>query len=252
MIPESNSYSIFFKFIQTYTSAGFKGIDRENELILQVEEFTANHDQFFYVADTIQMKILFTSKRSTEMMGILPDELSFYHFMEASHPDDLHRLNLGRTKILNRAQDIYIADKGEILLSTNLKIRNSTGKYSNFLVQNYLFYSSFPTRTVYMFKLHTNIDWSKKMKNGYHYYIGNDMSNFRYPDDELLSIGNVFSKREIEIIKLIEAGLSSVQIAEKLFISPFTVNTHRANILEKSNKIHISDLIYDLKEKGLL
>jgi DNA-binding CsgD family transcriptional regulator len=252
MISDSNSYSIYLKFIQTFTSAGFKGIDRENELILQVEEFTANYDQFFYVADTIQMKILFTSSRSTEMMGIPPDELSFYHFMEASHPDDLQRLNLGRTKLLSRAQDLYIANKGDILLSTNLRIRNSTGIYSNFLVQNYLFYAAFPTRTVYLFKLHTNIDWCKKIKRGYHYYIGNDLRYFRYPDENLLAQGNVFSVREFEIIKLIEAGLSSEQIAEKLFISPFTVSTHRANILEKCGKLHISDLIYDLKERGLL
>ena len=58
--------------------------------------------------------------------------------------------------------------------------------------------------------------------------------------------------RQLNDIRLIEAGLSSEQIAEKLFLSPFTVNTHRANILEKTGKNHISDLIYDLKERGLL
>lgn len=170
--------------------------------------------------------------------------------MEATHPDDMQRLNLGRTKLINRGQDIFIAGKGEILLSTNHKIRNSTGNFSNILIQNYLFYSALPYKTVFIFKLHTNIDWSKKIKNSFHYYIGNDMSNFRFPDDDLLSIGNVFSSREFEIIKLIEAGMSSEQIAEKLFISPYTVSTHRANILKKSGKLHISDLIYDLKDRG--
>jgi DNA-binding CsgD family transcriptional regulator len=252
MISDLNNYSIFFKFLQTFTSAGFKGIDRENSLILQLEEFTEKHDQFFYVGDTIQMKILFTSKRSTQMIGIYPEELSLYHFMEATHPDDLQRLNLGRTKLINRAQDIFIAKKGETIISTNFKIRNSSGKYSNFLIQNYLYYSSKPYETVYIFKLHTNIDWSKNIRHGYHYYIGSDLAYFRFPDDELLNTGKVFSKREFEIIKLIEAGLSTAQIAEKLFLSPFTVNTHRANILEKAGKTHISDLIYDLKERGLL
>lgn len=218
--------------------------------MLQIEKFTEDHNQFFYVGDIIQMKILFTSKRSTQMIGINPEELSVYHFMEATHPDDMQRLNLGRTKLINRGQDIFIAGKGEILLSTNHKIRNSTGNFSNILIQNYLFYSALPYKTVFIFKLHTNIDWSKKIKNSFHYYIGNDMSNFRFPDDDLLSIGNVFSSREFEIIKLIEAGMSSEQIAEKLFISPYTVSTHRANILKKSGKLHISDLIYDLKDRG--
>jgi DNA-binding NarL/FixJ family response regulator len=41
------------------------------------------------------------------------------------------------------------------------------------------------------------------------------------------------SEREIEIISLIAQELSTNQIAEKLFLSPATVETHRHNILKK-------------------
>ena len=68
---------------------------------------------------------------------------------------------------------------------------------------------------------------------------------FRYPNDEMLMMGNVFTTREFEIIRLIEFGLSSEEIAEKLFLSPHTVNTHRRNILKKTRKPYISELIYD-------
>ena len=88
--------------------------------------------------------------------------------------------------------------------------------------------------------------------NGFHYYYGDDISFFRYPDEELLMTGNIFSEREFEIIKLVQEGFDSGQIAEKLFLSRHTVNTHRKNILEKTGKAHISDLIYSLKEQGLL
>jgi len=64
--------------------------------------------------------------------------------------------------------------------------------------------------------------------------------------------GNVFSVREFEIIRLIEAGLDSEKIAEKLFLSVHTVNTHRRNMLEKSGRASIADLIYYLKERGVL
>ncbi|MCF8366660.1 MAG: LuxR C-terminal-related transcriptional regulator, partial [Bacteroidales bacterium] len=204
------------------------------------------------IADVIHMKILFASKRSRQMIGIEPEDVSFYHFMEATHPDDLQRLNIGRSKIVKAAQDIFIAKKGSLLLATNFRIRNAGGEYPNILTQNYLFYSTTPYKTVFLLKVHTNIDWSKKIKCGYHYYIGDDMSYFRYPDDEMLKMGNVFSKREFEIIKLIETGLSTEQIAEKLFLSVYTVNSHRRNILEKTGKAHISELIYELVERGLL
>lgn len=39
--------------------------------------------------------------------------------------------------------------------------------------------------------------------------------------------------REIEIVKLIDDGLTSQQMADKLFISPRTVETHRANLMKK-------------------
>jgi DNA-binding CsgD family transcriptional regulator len=252
MTTEAQDYSLFFKFIKAYQPTGFKGIDRTDTLMVQLEKLMEHNDQFFYMADIIQMKVIFCSERSTQMIGISPEEVTPYHFMEATHPDDIQRLNLGRAKLIGRAQDLFIAKKGEVLISTNFRIRNSTGSYSNFLIQSYLFYAAEPYNTVWFLKVHTNIDWSKKIKHGFHYYIGYDLSNFKFPDDEFLSKGNVFSSREFQIIRLIESGLSTERIAEKLFLSPLTVNTHRANILEKTGKSHISDLIYDLKERGLL
>jgi DNA-binding CsgD family transcriptional regulator len=43
------------------------------------------------------------------------------------------------------------------------------------------------------------------------------------------------SERELEIAQLIAQGHSSEEIAEKLFISPFTVKAHKRNIFEKMN-----------------
>jgi len=33
------------------------------------------------------------------------------HFMEATHPSDIQRLNLGRSKKVRQAQDLFIADR---------------------------------------------------------------------------------------------------------------------------------------------
>lgn len=44
---------------------------------------------------------------------------------------------------------------------------------------------------------------------------------------------DVLSKREKEIIHWIRQGLTSHEIAEKLFLSTYTVDTHRRNILRK-------------------
>lgn len=45
---------------------------------------------------------------------------------------------------------------------------------------------------------------------------------------------DVLSPREIEVLSLICEELSTREIAEKLFLSPRTVDTHRKNILQKT------------------
>ncbi len=57
------------------------------------------------------------------------------------------------------------------------------------------------------------------------------------------------SDREIEVIKLLSDGQSSKEIANKLFISPRTVESHKANILEKLElKNNIEIVKFAIKE----
>ncbi|MEO1052328.1 MAG: response regulator transcription factor [Bacteroidota bacterium] len=58
------------------------------------------------------------------------------------------------------------------------------------------------------------------------------------------------STREMEIIKLIVDGYSSKEIADKLVLSPRTIDSHRANILEKFGFKNTAELIkIAIKEK---
>ncbi len=244
-------YSYYFRFMQTYSSAGFTGISPTDPLLLELEDMMENNDQYFIIGDLISMNIVFSSRRTHAKLGIEPASVTPYHFFEATHPDDIQRHSLGRAKMFKVAQDIFIAKNGCMLMSTNFNMRIPGNGYENTLYQCYIFYSAKPYGTVYLFQLLTNIDSFKK-NEGFHYYAGKDMNNFRYPDEELLMIGHPFSDREFEIIQLVGESLSSEQIAEKLYLSPHTVNTHRRNILKKAGKANISDLIYALKEQGLM
>jgi DNA-binding CsgD family transcriptional regulator len=251
-MTDSLDYSLLFEFIETYSSVGFKGIDRHDHLVLSLEEMMKNNNQFFLVFDMLNMKSEFVSLGSLQLMGITPEELTSYHFKETTHPDDLKRHELGLAQLFKIAHELYLTKTGYKIISTNFRFRNPSGSYVNQLIQCLLFYCPNPFNTVYMLHISTDISWFKKINNGFHYYLGEDITYFRYPDKELLLEGNIFSDREFEIIKLVHQGLDSEQIAENLFLSKHTVNTHRKNILDKTGKAHISELIYDLHERGLL
>jgi len=60
------------------------------------------------------------------------------------------------------------------------------------------------------------------------------------------------TEREREVLKLTVEGFSNQEIADKLIISPKTVDTYRARIMEKLNIHHRSELIRYALKKGLL
>jgi two-component system LytT family response regulator len=54
---------------------------------------------------------------------------------------------------------------------------------------------------------------------------------------------SMLSKREKEILRHVLAGESSIEIAETLFLSINTINTHRRNILEKTGCKSVLEII---------
>lgn len=58
--------------------------------------------------------------------------------------------------------------------------------------------------------------------------------------------------REIEVIKLLDEGLSSSQMAEKLNISENTIETHRRNILRKTNTHSATELLRYARDNKLI
>ena len=68
------------------------------------------------------------------------------------------------------------------------------------------------------------------------------------PSDSLPKL----TKREKEILQLISEGLTNHQIAEKLFISPLTVDSHRKNLLTKLNANNTASLIKTAVQNGLV
>lgn len=59
------------------------------------------------------------------------------------------------------------------------------------------------------------------------------------------------SEREIEVLKLIVKGLTSNQIGEKLFISRFTVQKHRKNIIKKTKVHSVAELVKYAIDRGI-
>jgi len=252
MNSEYLDYNLFLNFFDTYAQSGIEGIAADDPVLVELDQMMEVNNQLFYIADVILLDIQFMSKRVTVMFGMEPDKVSTGFFLTTTHPDDLRRHHLVRAKLISIAQELYIQKKGTRIISANFRGRQSDGSYKNLLYSCYLFYSKDPYESVFLILVISDISRFEHIHKGFHFYNGTDRRIFRFPDDELLMEGNIFSLTEFKIIELIEEGYSTKEIAEKVFRSPFTINTHRTNIIKKSGKSSISEVIRDLKEKGLL
>lgn len=62
----------------------------------------------------------------------------------------------------------------------------------------------------------------------------------------------MLTRREKEILSLLDKGLSSQEIAEKLSLSIYTIDTHRKNMLQKMNVHNTPALLKAASNLGLL
>lgn len=60
------------------------------------------------------------------------------------------------------------------------------------------------------------------------------------------------TRRELEVLKLIAAGETSLVIADQLCVSPLTIETHRRNLLQKFRVRNVAELIKISYQLGLL
>jgi DNA-binding NarL/FixJ family response regulator len=67
------------------------------------------------------------------------------------------------------------------------------------------------------------------------------------PENELM-----ITRRESSVLKLLAEGFTNLEIAEKLFISPLTVDSHRKNLIVKLQARNTASLIKIASDKGLI
>lgn len=63
---------------------------------------------------------------------------------------------------------------------------------------------------------------------------------------------SLLTKREVDVLKLVADGKTSQQVAEELFVSKETVETHRKNLLSKTGCKNVAELIRWAVKDGLV
>ena len=140
--------------------------------------------------------------------------IQFQNYIQNTVPDFLF-IPIKQVRKIHNQKNISQLQHTQIVLISNSK----DTFYGNFFIREQLF--MFETQEIIKEKLE------------------NLFSNIDYQEPE---ITNDLSKREVEIVKHVALGNTNKQIADKLFISPHTVITHRKNITRKLSIKTVSGL----------
>ena len=210
---------------------------------------------YYYIIDFFDMTLSNINPTIYEMHDFNGREATFDDILRVIHPEDLDFVvkaeaflthffskNINREKLLNYK------------ISYCFRAKMSDGKFGLFNHQALMLTMDDNGGYGKSLNIHTHIDHLSNHNTYKISLIGLNgepsFMNINLEDNGEQKIE--FSKREIDIIKLISNGDSNDMIAEKLIISPLTVKKHRSNILEKSQCSNTAQLIKNCIQQGLL
>lgn len=251
MLPEiQNLYDVWYpnRIVKDNTSLHISFDELTNSII-------STGPFYFYIIDFFDMTLSHISQTTAEIHGFDPEKISFNDILGAIHPHDIDFV----AKAEKLSTEFFYEKVGyekmlSYKVSYNFRFRLKSGEYALFNHQTLMLSLDDKGGLGKSLNIHTRIDHLSNFNTYKVSFIGlnGEPSYMNVSPDEKNQDLKEFSKREIDIIKLIASGLNNTEIADKLCISSQTVKKHRANILKKSDSKNTAQLIKNCTLQGII
>jgi len=246
----------FVKETQVH-AAGARNVLDINEIPDLSEHNKIFAGSFYYIIDYVASKFTYFSQSMSDLLGICPEAGLAMHPAEymtkVTHPDDLPAI----LDITNKFQEFCTTVPWEKLkdlrLVTTFRLKNTKGEYVKIVDQrcivsyseNKIITKVFDGVSVAAFISEFDIATGVVID----ITNGHELISFSTRKEEA---EETLTKREIQILRLIAVGFKNKEIAEKLFISVHTVETHRKHIMHKLGIKAPIELVWKALEMNLV
>ncbi len=213
---------------------------------------------YYYLVNSQKSQLIYVSNGIRNILGVEPKMFDADRLYSIMHPNDLDCLDK-KIALTNHfySNVISASDIPNYKTSYQLRLQNKQGNYRTILHQTKILGPTHTIDNAQLIHVNTDITYLGVRQNHRVSFIGDKRPNHHF--DLIKSEYKVsngleykFSKRELEVLKLISLGRKSEEIANQLFISVFTVNTHKRNVLKKSKCKNISHLIANCVREGII
>lgn len=210
---------------------------------------------YYYVFDIKNIEFKFLSPSVLDVLGYEVQEVSLPFFMSLIHPDDQATFLNHEATGVDFYKQLPNRKLAKYKMSYDYRLRTKSGRYIRILQQVVTLKYDQNNNLLYTFGVHTDISHLKKNNESILSFIGleGEPSFIDVKPKELYKeSGEIFTPREREVLFHILKGEQSQEIADKLFISVHTVNTHRKNILAKTDTKNTIELAIKIVTEGLI
>ena len=225
-------------------------------LIPVFEQISEQNAVFIMIWNMVTNRIIYV----VDKRGVLGYSTSMYlaengvDFLMSNHSLESLRYIVTMQQHAIKYLEEFTGDVTKVIINLEATVKKYSGEYSHFLQQTVCIETDSEGSPFLFLSYVYDITYLKK--NGTANLVIKTPGeinwwNFNF-DKNCLEPVQPLSRQEKKILSLLAEGKSSKEIANQLFISPSTVDTHRRHLLEKTNCIDSTGMVTYAKLVGLL
>ena len=223
-----------------------------------LEKLSIVQNSFVSIFDLAEMEHAYLSPNFADLLGWDPEKISSpenEYINQRMHPDDLAHLNRVSWQffgIILRVDPVWREQMKYIKLIMDYRTLGKDGNYVRVTEQHKLLELD-RSGNAWLSMSVLDLSPDQDLTSLCRYRLVNTLTGelYHFPSAELIT-EHKLSFREKEILQLLGKGLISKQIADKLYISVNTVNTHRQRIIEKLNVSNTTEAVQYAARLGLI
>jgi DNA-binding CsgD family transcriptional regulator len=234
-------------------------VNLQLEFINQIASLFSPGEYYYYIFNFAKLGFTYIHPSIETVLGIKPNEFTFDSFFKLLHPDDLNAFTTKESIVgdflLSKISSKDITKYKVVYLQ---RLKHTSGVFKIILHQVRTLSISEDNKIQHVLAVHTDVTHLNLNFDHNISFISETLPSFYTistdSDYKLieLKLKALFTKREKEIINYIARGLAAKEIANKLHLSLYTINTHKRNILQKSKCKNTAELITRCFREGVI
>ncbi len=229
------------------------------EIVDQIASLFSAGSFYYYIINFRDLSFEYVHEGTREVLGIEPEDYSVSRYFDILHEEDLELMHKKEQLVADFLLNQISPEETPLYkVAYLMRLRHVSGLYKTILHQTKVINMSLDGKIQQVLGVHTDITHlNVPIDHKVSLISSKRPSYFSIATDTSLklvenSFKELFTPREKEILKKISEGKSFIEIADLLYVSPHTINTHKKNILKKSHCRNTAELITKCIREGVI